>query len=227
MNISFFLYSLVWACGPISQYKSWILNVIVRYSKARDRCSKFSNRSAWWRHQMETFSALLTLCVGNSPVPVNSPHKGQWRGVLVFSFICVWINDWVNNREAGDLRRHRGHYDVIVMEIWQASRQHNCWGISNIKRIWTFLNQISLVRDFAISYHKWPYGILTPDPVGLTSLTCWRHMTRPHMTWDESPRTTTPLFTTSRNDFPEKNIIHRSHCSITVVILSKDMIYCV
>ena len=33
----------------------------------------------------------------------------------MFSLICVWINDWVNNREAGDLRRHRPHYDVIVM----------------------------------------------------------------------------------------------------------------
>ena len=47
--------------------------------------------------------------------PVNSPHKGQWRGALMFSLICVWINGWVNNREAGDLRRYRAHYDVIVM----------------------------------------------------------------------------------------------------------------
>ena len=69
----------------------------------------------WWRHQMETFSALLALCAGNSPVPVNSPHKGQWRGALMFSLIYAWINDWVNNREAGDLRRQRGHYGVIVM----------------------------------------------------------------------------------------------------------------
>ena len=73
------------------------------------------SRIAWWRHQMETFSALLTICVGNSPVPMNSPHKGQWRGALMFSLICVWINGWVNNREACDLRRHRGHYDVNVM----------------------------------------------------------------------------------------------------------------
>ena len=71
--------------------------------------------TSWWRHQMETFSALLALCAGNSPVPVNSPHKGQWRGALMFSLICVWINGWVNNRGAGDLRRHRGHYDVMVM----------------------------------------------------------------------------------------------------------------
>ena len=70
---------------------------------------------SWWRHQMETFSALLALCAGNSPVPVNSPHKGQWRGALMFSLIWAWINNWVNNREAGDLRRYRGHYDVSVM----------------------------------------------------------------------------------------------------------------
>ena len=49
--------------------------------------------------------------------PVNSPHKGQWRGALMFSLICVWMNGLVNTREAGDLRRHRAHYDVIVM-LW-------------------------------------------------------------------------------------------------------------
>ena len=47
--------------------------------------------------------------------PVNSPHKGQWRGALTFLWYAPWINAWVNNREAGDLRRHRAHYDVIVM----------------------------------------------------------------------------------------------------------------
>ena len=49
-------------------------------------------------------------------LPVNSPHKGQWRGALMFSLICPWINGWVNNREAGDLRFHGAHYDVIVMK---------------------------------------------------------------------------------------------------------------
>ena len=65
-----------------------------------------------WRHQMETFPALLATCAGNSPV--NSPHKGQWRWALMFSLICTRINDWVNNGEAGDLRRHLIHYDVTV-----------------------------------------------------------------------------------------------------------------
>ena len=72
--------------------------------------------SPWWRHQMEAFSALLAICAGYSPVPVNSPHRGQRRGALMFSLICVWINDWANNNEAGDLIRYRAHYDVIVMQ---------------------------------------------------------------------------------------------------------------
>ena len=67
---------------------------------------------------METFSALLAICAGNSPVPVNSPHKGQWRWALMFSLICAWINGWVNNREAGDLRRNRAHYDVNVLDFF-------------------------------------------------------------------------------------------------------------
>ena len=46
--------------------------------------------------------------------PVNSP-KDQWHGALMFSLICAWINGWVNNGKAGDLRRHRAHYDATVM----------------------------------------------------------------------------------------------------------------
>ena len=58
---------------------------------------------------------------------VTSPLCGEFTGpgefptqrpvtrALMFSLICVWINGWVNNREAGDLRRYRGHYDVILM----------------------------------------------------------------------------------------------------------------
>ena len=47
--------------------------------------------------------------------PVNSSHKGQWRGALMFSLISARINGWVNNREAGDLRCIRPHNDVTIM----------------------------------------------------------------------------------------------------------------
>ena len=56
--------------------------------------------------------------------PVNSPHKGQWRGALMVSLICAWINGWVNNREAGDLRHHCAHHDVTVM--WENKVEEYC-----------------------------------------------------------------------------------------------------
>ena len=51
------------------------------------------------------------------PLWGNSPHKGQSRWALMFSLICASINSWANNGHAGDLRRHRAHYGVIVMEM--------------------------------------------------------------------------------------------------------------
>ena len=64
-----------------------------------------------WKH----FPHYWSFVPRNHRSPVNSPHKGQWRGALMFSLICAWINGWLNDREAGDFRRHRIHYDVIAM----------------------------------------------------------------------------------------------------------------
>ena len=96
-----------------------IYRLMSRYISQNSGC-------AWWRHQMETFSALLAICAGNSLAPVNFPHKGQWRGALMFALICVWINAWVNNRKAGDLRRYCAHYDVIVMGYLSMPRLQFC-----------------------------------------------------------------------------------------------------
>ena len=67
-----------------------------------------------WKH----FQRYWTFARRIHRSPVNSPHKGQWRGPLFFSLICTWINGWVNNRKAGDLRRHHAHCDVIVMRLY-------------------------------------------------------------------------------------------------------------
>ena len=64
-----------------------------------------------WKH----FPRYWPFVRGIHRPPVNSPHKGQWRGALMFTLICVWINGCVNNREAGDLRRYCAHYGVKVM----------------------------------------------------------------------------------------------------------------
>ena len=64
-----------------------------------------------WKH----FPRYLPFVRGIHRSPVNSPHKGQWRGALMSSLICAWINGWVNTRNAGYLRRHHAHYDVILV----------------------------------------------------------------------------------------------------------------
>ena len=64
-----------------------------------------------WKH----FPCYWPFVWGIHRSPVNSLHKGQRPGALMFSLICTLINAWVNNRDAGDLRCHHAHYDVTVM----------------------------------------------------------------------------------------------------------------
>ena len=73
--------------------------------------------TAWWRYQMEKFSALLVFCAGNLPVTGEFPAQRPVGGVLMFSLICAWTNNWTNSGDAGDLTLHRAHYDVIVMRV--------------------------------------------------------------------------------------------------------------
>ena len=80
----------------------------------------------WWRHQMETFSALLATCAVNSPVTGDFPAQRPVARSFDF-FICVWINGWVNNREAGDQRHYHAHYDVTVMTSDIFTRSSNVW----------------------------------------------------------------------------------------------------
>ena len=91
----------------------------------------------------------------------------------MFSLICVWINDWVNNSEAGDLRRHRGHYDVNVMSP----------GIGVFKTI-QFCNSFQLTTIFTQGQF-WPSGIVVACVClhlyvcvcpSITSLSVWQQV---------------------------------------------------
>ena len=71
----------------------------------------------WWPHQMETFFVLRALCAVNSPVTGEFPSQRPVTGSCdVFFDLCL-NSSWVNNRDIGDLRHHRTHYDVIVMVL--------------------------------------------------------------------------------------------------------------
>ena len=77
-----------------------------------------------WKH----FPRYWPFVRGIHRSPVKSPNKGQWRGALMFSLMCTGINCWVNNGEAGDLRRH--HYDVtVMMKLWPSGLEDLSLGI--------------------------------------------------------------------------------------------------
>ena len=84
--------------------------------------------------------------------PVNSPHKGQWRGALMFSLICAWINGSVNNDEAGDLRRHCAHCDVSVMDcqwFWRMTSSEHLWQIASLATKNSYARQL---MHYYVSY---------------------------------------------------------------------------
>ena len=120
-----------------------------------------------WKH----FPRYWPFVRGIHRSPVNSPHKGQWHGTLMFSLICAWINGWANNREAGDLRRHRAHYDVIVMYIPKPHsplRRTNLptdTGLPSVRSVFSFIDDICLSSSFIVICLQCPnlcYGCKRP-----------------------------------------------------------------
>ena len=90
-----------------------------------------------WKH----FPRYWPFVRGIHRSPVNFPHKGQWRRALMFTLICVWINDWVNNREAGDLRCHHAHYDVTVMgEVMGVIGAYSGYNWPWYSKTWLYIN---------------------------------------------------------------------------------------
>ena len=85
-----------------------------------------------WKH----FPRYWPFVRGIHRSPVNFPHEGQWRGALMFSLICAWINCWANNGKAGDLRRHRAHYDVTVMTYTGWLNKSYQWPTIDIRITW-------------------------------------------------------------------------------------------
>ena len=130
--------------------------IIGLFSKALMRYIAWYVNDSWWGYQRETFSALLVLSAGSSPVigefpypSVNSPLKDQWCGALMFSLICAWTTDWVNNRHASELRRHWAHYYVTVMGSYYPLR------------IWIYLPNLTMIIRAVIK----KYWLTTRDPM--------------------------------------------------------------
>ena len=107
-----------------------------------------------WKH----FPRCWPFARGIHRSPTNSPHKGQWRGALMFSLICVWINDWVNNGEAGDLRRYRIHYDVTVMRKYVTIHQQSMKCIYKRSKILKYLKIKKMHECLKTQQPHWQTG---------------------------------------------------------------------
>ena len=103
--------------------------------------------------------------------PVNSPHKGQWRGALMFSLICAWTDSLVNNRDTSDLRYHRTHYGNTVMLIFIRGililvRWYIYIEIVSTGTIWKklFRNDINLANQTVLKGDVYTKGVERAQP---------------------------------------------------------------
>ena len=89
LSIFYVIYNVYWCLTSSESQGIWYVKYWIKHQYVG-----FAAASVWilpwWRHQMETFSALLAICAGNSPV--NSLHKVQRRGALMFSLIWRHCN---------------------------------------------------------------------------------------------------------------------------------------
>ena len=113
-----------------------VFGPVASHSTRTSAAGKQISSLAWWRNQMETFSALLAiLCVeftGHRWIPRTKASDAA----LMFCLICVWINGWLNNREAGDLRRYRAHCGVIVMVYTRRIEKNKAAGLQTSYSTW-------------------------------------------------------------------------------------------
>ena len=104
-----------------------------------------------WKHVPRYWSYVW----GIHRSPVNSPHKGQWRGALMFSLICTRINGWVNNGEAGSFRRPRVHYDTVMyVTVWVTT--HECGTSDNSIYYVLSCNSYDITQTSWETWRKYP-----------------------------------------------------------------------
>ena len=115
-------------CG--SNIRGWI---------SEDHCHQWNDDVIKWRY----FPRYWPFVRAIHRTPVISSHQDQWRGALMFSLTNTWTSGWVNNHEAGDLRRHRTHYDVSVMDVRVTDWSHSTTGFAII---------VVLMKVFVLTY---------------------------------------------------------------------------
>ena len=129
-----------------------------------------------WKH----FPLNWRFFAGNSPVPVTSPHKCQRRGALMFSLICVWINGWVNNREAGE------YYIPVRLIVMNKANLYLKWKcvfiISCFKRFAVFCDDAVKLASKSI-HGYWPDVLAIIQSQGIRLITPAKHHIEAETSW--------------------------------------------
>ena len=126
---------------------------------------------SWWRWTFLRYWIMMTssnrnifrvtgpLCVeftGHRWIPRTKASDAE----LWYFFICTRINDWVNNREAGDLRRHGAHYDIIVM-CWETQAGIRLSYTHGIRGRFTGTGRTTLLLEQCVWCYTEKYGLIS------------------------------------------------------------------
>ena len=132
-------YGVTLSQGPRSRDRGlFLLNfVLLCFRGGKQHPGVIFMTYSWWRHQMETFPRYWPFVRGIRRSPVNSPHKGQWRGALMF-LICTWTNDLSK-------QSRRRWFETPLCSL-----QHQCNVVLEIR--WTMRSQIT-PNKLPIGYH--------------------------------------------------------------------------
>ena len=200
---------------------SWLMFIVQRVP-----CRKAS--VAWWRHQKETFSASLAFVWGIHRSLVNSTHKGQWCGALMFSLTWAWINGRVNNSEYYDGKtadtqprkyenNGKGRYSCLVVDINHTTQVsifpifHIYRGFVILKVLWKYLYDSTPCRRRRHARRTGCFGYTRVGSISpMQDLTVWL----PSCVISENSRSLAAIFFSDGNT---------RHCSR--VYISRDLIW--
>ena len=101
----------------------------------------------WWRHQMKNFPRYWFLVGGIHRSPMDSPHKGQWRGALMFSLICAstYVQQTIERSVI---------WDAIVPIVTSQQRHDGNWYSCGVVETSECLNDIKISRKRIITSSK-------------------------------------------------------------------------
>ena len=138
----------------------------------------WSIRVTWWRHQMETFSVLLAICAGNSPVtgefPAQRPVTRSFHVLFDFRLnkrLSKQSWGWWFDTPSGPLWRHCNgyHYTTRMVRVLFYIPHNIQYKPRQIPKFKYFLSRFAVVLAQSIEGRYWVENedIIAVAPTGV------------------------------------------------------------